>query len=122
MNPPLAGDCWLCLSSGPLHYVATPVSPHNQSMNDATPNSTSMKPKVNNIQLSQTAPNCIYNSRGYYPVGELLLANEPKSKTLQSLPLDIQLTDHSVAAQEASLYAGPLLIRACQLTGRAFAH
>jgi hypothetical protein len=71
MNPTLAGDGWLYLSSGPLYYVATPVSSLNQSMHHATPNSTSTKPKVSNIQLSQRAPNCIYNSRGYYPVGEL---------------------------------------------------
>jgi hypothetical protein len=44
------------------------MSPLNQSMHDATPNSTSTKPKVSNIQLSQRDTNCIYNSRGYYPV------------------------------------------------------
>jgi hypothetical protein len=71
MNPPLAGDCWLCLSSGPLHYVVTPVRLLNQSMHDTTSNSTSTNPKVKTIQLSQRAPNCIYNSRVYYPVGEL---------------------------------------------------
>jgi hypothetical protein len=70
-NPPLAGDCWLCLSSGPLHYVAAPVSPLNQSVHDATPNCTSTNPKVSNMQLPQKAPNCIYNSRGSYPVGDL---------------------------------------------------
>jgi hypothetical protein len=59
-NPPLAGDCWLCLSSGPLHYVATPVSFLNQSVHETTLNSTNTKPKVKNIQLSQRAPNCIY--------------------------------------------------------------
>jgi hypothetical protein len=72
MNLPLAGDCWLCLSTGPLHYVAAMVSLLNQSMHDVIPKSTSTKPKVNNIQLSQMAPNCIYSSRGYYPVGELV--------------------------------------------------
>jgi hypothetical protein len=71
MNPPLVGDCWLCLTSGPLHYVTTLVSLFNQSVHGAIPNSTTTKPKVKNIQLSQRAPNCIYNSRGYYPVGEL---------------------------------------------------
>jgi hypothetical protein len=63
-NTPLAGDCWLCLSSVSLLYVVIPVSPLNQSMHDATHNSTSTKPKVSNIQLSQRAPNCIYNSSG----------------------------------------------------------
>jgi hypothetical protein len=70
-DQPLVGDYWLCLSLGPLQYVAALVSPLNQSMHDASPNSTSTKPKISNIQLSQRAPNCIYNSRGYYPVGEL---------------------------------------------------
>jgi hypothetical protein len=67
-NPSLASDCWLSLSSGPLHYVVTLVSLLNH---DATLNSTSTKPKVKNIQLFQRAPNCIYNSKGYYPVGEM---------------------------------------------------
>jgi hypothetical protein len=71
INPPLAGDCWLCLSSSPLHYVATLVNLLNQSVHDTTFNSTSTKPKVNNTQLSQRAPTCFYYSRGYYPVGEL---------------------------------------------------
>jgi hypothetical protein len=71
MYPSLTGDCWPCLSSGPLHYVVASVSPLNQSMHDATLNSTSMKPKVSNIQLSQRVPNYINNSGGNYPVGEL---------------------------------------------------
>jgi hypothetical protein len=33
-----------------------------------------MKLKVKNIQLSHRAPNCTYNSRGYYPVGELAVS------------------------------------------------
>jgi hypothetical protein len=74
------------------------------------------------MQLSQRTPNCIYNSRGYYPVGELASRNVPKSKTVQPLPLDIQLTNHGAAAQEPSLYVGPLVISACQQTGREFAH
>jgi hypothetical protein len=68
-KPPLVGDCWLCLSSGPLHYVAAPVSPLSQSMHDAIATSMGMNLKVSNIQLSQRAPNCIYNSREYQPVG-----------------------------------------------------
>jgi hypothetical protein len=71
MNPPLMDDCWLCLSLGPLLYVAIQVSLLNQSMHDTTSNSISTKSKVKNIQLSQRAPIYIYNSRGYYPVGEL---------------------------------------------------
>jgi hypothetical protein len=55
-------------------------------------------------------------------VGTWLLANVPKSKTVQPLPLDIQLTDHGEVAQELSLYAGLLLTNACKLTGKAFAH
>jgi hypothetical protein len=55
----------------PSTIIVALVSPLKQSMHDATPNATSTKPKVSNIQLSQRAPNCIYNSRGYYPVGEL---------------------------------------------------
>jgi hypothetical protein len=70
-NPLLAGDCWFCLSSGSLHYVETQVSLLNQSVHDTTSNSTSTKPKVKNIQLSQKAPNWTYNSRWYYPVVEL---------------------------------------------------
>jgi hypothetical protein len=49
MNPPLAGDCWLCMSSGPLQYVATMVSLLNQSGHEAPLNSTSTKPRVRNI-------------------------------------------------------------------------
>jgi hypothetical protein len=64
-------DCWLCMSSGPLHYVATPVSLFNKSGHETPLNSTSTKPKVKNIQLLQRAPNCIYNSKGYYPLGDL---------------------------------------------------
>jgi hypothetical protein len=45
-----------------------------------------------------------------------------KSKTVQPPPLDVQLTDHGEAAQESSLYVEPLLISACQLTERVFAH
>jgi hypothetical protein len=59
------------MSSGPLLYVATPVSLPNQSVSETSLNSTSTKPKVKNIQLFQRAPNCIYNSKGYCPVGEL---------------------------------------------------
>jgi hypothetical protein len=70
-KPPLTGDCWLCMSSGPLHYVATPVSLLNQSGHETPLNSTSTKPKVKNIQLFQKAPSCIHNSKGYYLVGEL---------------------------------------------------
>jgi hypothetical protein len=70
-NPPFAGDCCLCMSSGPLQYVATPVSLLNQSGHEAPLNSTSTKPKVRNIQLFQKIPSCIYNSKGYCPVGEL---------------------------------------------------
>jgi hypothetical protein len=55
-------------------------------------------------------------------VGELASRNVPKSKTVQPLPLDIQLTNHGAAAQEPSLYVGPLVISACQQTGREFAH
>jgi hypothetical protein len=51
-----------------------------------------------------------------------MLSNVPKSKTVQPPPLDVQLTDHGAAAQEPTLYVGPLLISACQLTGRAFVH
>jgi hypothetical protein len=51
--------------------VATPVSLLNQSGHETSLNSTSTKPKVKNIQLFQRVPNCIYNSKGYYPVGEL---------------------------------------------------
>jgi hypothetical protein len=40
-------------------------------MHGATTNSTSIKPKVSSIQLSQRAPNCIYNLGGNYPVGDL---------------------------------------------------
>jgi hypothetical protein len=114
MNPPLAGDCWLCLSSGPLHYTTAPVIPLNQSMHDATPNSTSMKPKVSSIQLSQRDPNCIYNSRGYYPVGELAASQCAQIQNSTTTAMSVQLTDHDAAAQEHSLYAGPLLISACQ--------
>jgi hypothetical protein len=71
MKLPSASDYWLCLTSGPLHFVATPLSLLNQSVHDTISNCTSTKPKVKNIQLSQRAPSCIYNSRGYYPVGEL---------------------------------------------------
>jgi hypothetical protein len=74
------------------------------------------------MQQSQRAPNCIYNSRGYYLVGELAASQGAQIQNLQTRPLDVQLTDHGAAAQEPSLYAGPLLISACQLTGRAFAH
>jgi hypothetical protein len=70
-NPPLAGDCWLCMSSGPPQYVATPVSLLKQRGHEAPLNSTSTKPRVRNIQLFQKAPSCIYNSKGYYSVGEL---------------------------------------------------
>jgi hypothetical protein len=65
MNAPLVGDCWFCLSSGPLHYIVILVRLLNQSIDDTTSNSTSTKPKVKNMQLYQRAPNCIYNSRGY---------------------------------------------------------
>jgi hypothetical protein len=34
VNPPLAGDCWLCLSLGPLHYIVTLVSLLNQNVHD----------------------------------------------------------------------------------------
>jgi hypothetical protein len=71
MNTSLASDCWLYLSSGLLHYVVTQVSLLNQSMHDTTSNSISTKLKVKHMQISQRAPNCIYNSRRYYPVGEL---------------------------------------------------
>jgi hypothetical protein len=98
MNPQLAGDSWVYLCSGPLHYVAAMVNPLSQSMHDATPNSTSTKFKVSNIQLSQRAPNCIYNSGGNYTVGDWLLANVPKFKTIQPPPLDVQKTDHGAAA------------------------
>jgi hypothetical protein len=70
-NPSLAGDCWLWMSSGPLQYVATPVSLLNQSGHEAPLNSTSSKPKVRNIQLFQKARSCIYNPKGYCLVGEL---------------------------------------------------
>jgi hypothetical protein len=46
MKPPSVGDYWLCLSSGPLHYVVTPVSLLNQNVHDTTFKSTSTKPKV----------------------------------------------------------------------------
>jgi hypothetical protein len=44
-------------------------------MHDATPNSISIKPKVNNIQLSQRVTNCIYNSGGNCPM-EYLAASQ----------------------------------------------
>jgi hypothetical protein len=120
-NPPLVSDCWLCLSSSPLHYVTTPVSLLNQSMHSATPNSTSTKPKVSNIQLSQRPLTVSTIQEDTIQWENWLLANVPKFKTVQPLPLDVQLTDHGAATQ-GPLYAGPLLISAYQLTGRAFAH
>jgi hypothetical protein len=59
------------MSSDPLQYVATPVSLLNQSGHESPLNATSTKPKVKNIQLFQKASSCIYNSKGYYSVGEL---------------------------------------------------
>jgi hypothetical protein len=88
----------------------------------ATPNFTSTKLKVSNIQLSQRGANCISIQEDTIQWGNWLLANVPKSKTVQPLALDVQLIDHGAAAQELSVYAGPLLISAYQLTGRAYAH
>jgi hypothetical protein len=123
MNPQLVGDCWLCLSPGPLHYVVSMVSPLNQSICDATPNSTSTKPKVSNIQLSQRAPNCTYNLRGYSTVGELAASQCAQIQNSVATAIRCTVdTDHGVSAQESSLYAGPLLISACHLTERAYAH
>jgi hypothetical protein len=51
--------------------------------------------------------------------GNGLLANVPRSKIVQPPPFDAQLADHGAATQETSLYVGPLLISACQLTERA---
>jgi hypothetical protein len=59
------------MSSHPLQYVATLVSLLNQSGHEAPLSSTSTKPKARNIQLFQKDPSCIYNSKGYYSVGEL---------------------------------------------------
>jgi hypothetical protein len=120
MNPLLVGDCWLWLSSGPLHYVVVPVSPLSQSEHDATPNSISMKPKVSN--LSQRAPNCIYNLGENYPVGDLAVSQCAQIQNCATTTIRCTVDRPWCGSQEPSLYAGPLLISACQLTGRAFAH
>jgi hypothetical protein len=122
MNPPLVGDCWLCLSSSPLHYVATPVSPLSWSMHDATPNSTTMKPKVRNIQLAQRAPNCIYNSRKYYPVGGPAASQCAQIQNCTVTAIRCTVDRPSCNSPGTFFVCGTLLISASQLTRRAFAH
>jgi hypothetical protein len=39
--------------------------------------------------------------------GNWLLANVPKSRTVQPPPFDVQLTDHGAPEQAPSLYVGP---------------
>jgi hypothetical protein len=82
MNPPLVGDCWLCLFSGPLHYVLTLVSLLYQSVHDAIPNSTSTKPKVSNIQLSRGPLIVSTIQEDTIQWGNWLLVNVLKSKTV----------------------------------------
>jgi hypothetical protein len=55
-------------------------------------------------------------------LGNWLLTNLLKFKTVLLLPLDVQLTGYGAAARELFLSVGPLLISACQLTGRASVH
>jgi hypothetical protein len=121
-NPPLAGDCWLLLFSGPLHYVVTPSSLLHQSVYDTTPNSTSTKPKVKKHSYLRGPLIVSTVQEDIIQWGNWLLASMSRSKTVQPPPLDVQLTDYGAAAQEPSLFAEPLLIVACQLTGRAFAY
>jgi hypothetical protein len=67
-----------------------------------------MKVKVN-IHLSQRAPNCVYNSRGYYLVGELATSQCAQIQKCTATAFRWTVDRSCAAAQEPSLYVGPLL-------------
>jgi hypothetical protein len=110
------------MSPGPLQYVATPVSLLNQSGHETPLNSTSTQPKVKNIQLFQEAPSSIYNSKVYYSVEELAADQCAQVQNCTATPIRCTVDRLWGSSRESSLSAGPLLISACQLTGRAFVH
>jgi hypothetical protein len=121
-NPPLEGDSWLWMSSGPLQHVATPVSLLNQSGHEVPFNSTSTKPKVRNIQLLQKAHSCIYNSKGYCSVGELTSDQCSQVQNCTATTIKCAVDRLWCSSPELFLSVGPSLISACQLTGRVSVH
>jgi hypothetical protein len=68
-----------------------------------------MNPKVSNLQLSQRLLIVSKTQEETIQWGAWLLANVPKSKTVQPLPFDVQLADHGTAAQEFLFMGDPCL-------------
>lgn len=71
-DPQLAADCWLCLRTGPLQLIASPLSVLNLSRPTVDPPKLAeINPKSANVLLSHQAPDCVHNPGGTHSIGSL---------------------------------------------------